>query len=281
MNISVIIPTYQRRGLIARALDSVIRQSLPALEIIVIDDGSTDGTADVVRRDYPGVKLFRQPHRGVSAARNYGIVRASGEWIALLDSDDEWRPDKLQRQVEALTRNAESGWKVCHTDETWIRNGARVNPKAKHAKFGGWIFDKCLPLCCISPSSALIHRSVFARVGGFDEALPACEDYDLWLRITRRYPVLLVEQKLVVKYGGHDHQLSRRYWGMDRFRVRALLKLLETSPPNAAPNANTDAAIRATLLDKIAVLRAGFRKRGNHRLDDYYRQLAHRWRPQA
>ena len=281
MNISVIIPTYQRRGLIVRALDSVIRQSLPALEIIVIDDGSTDGTADVVRRDYPGVKLLRQPHRGVSAARNHGIARASGEWIALLDSDDEWRPDKLQRQVEALTHNAESGWKVCHTDEVWIRNGARVNPKAKHAKFGGWIFDKCLPLCCISPSSALIHRSVFERVGGFDEALPACEDYDLWLRITRRYPVLLVEQKLVVKYGGHDHQLSRRYWGMDRFRVRALLKLLEAPPPSAAPNATTDAAIRATLLDKIAVLRAGFRKRGNHRLDDYYRQLAHRWRPQT
>lgn len=275
MNISVIIPTHNRRALLARALDSVMRQSLPAAEVIVIDDGSTDGSAEFVRRAYPQVKLARQPNRGVSAARNHGIALAAHDWIALLDSDDEWRADKLQRQAEALAR--EPAHLFCHTDEVWVRNGARVNPKAKHAKFGGWIFDKCLPLCCISPSSALIHRRVLARVGNFDEDLPACEDYDLWLRVTHREPVLLVARQLVVKHGGHAGQLSRRYWGMDRFRVRALLKMLQT----AEIDADTATALRATLRDKIAILRGGCRKRGNHRLDEHYRQLALRWGAEA
>lgn len=275
MNISVIIPVFERRDLIARALASVATQSLPASEIIVVDDGSIDGTADVVRRNFPQVKLIRQPHRGVSAARNRGIEQAAGDWIALLDSDDEWRADKLQAQAAELARHP--AMKFCHSDEIWIRNGRRINPKARHAKFGGWIFDKCLPLCCISPSSALIHRSVFERVGGFDEALPVCEDYDLWLRITCRYPVLLAARQLVVKHGGHDRQLSRQYWGMDRFRVRALANLLETTELNADQSARA----AATLLDKTAILRNGFRKRGNRRLDAYYRQLALRWRPSA
>lgn len=275
MNISVIIPVFERRDLIARALASVAAQSLPASEIIVVDDGSSDGTADAVRRNFPRVKLIRQPHRGVSAARNCGIKRAAGDWIALLDSDDEWRADKLQAQAAELAR--QPAMRFCHSDEIWIRGGRRVNPKARHAKFGGWIFDKCLPLCCISPSSALIHRSVFERVGGFDESLPVCEDYDLWLRITCRYPVLLAARRLVVKHGGHDRQLSRQYWGMDRFRVRALDNLLDTAELNADQSARAAAA----LLDKIAILRNGFRKRGNRRLDEYYRRLALRRRPPA
>ncbi len=286
MNISVIVPTYERRDLIARALDSVMGQTLPAAEIIVIDDGSTDGTADFVARNFPSVKLLCQPHRGVSAARNHGIRVAAGEWIALLDSDDEWLPHKLERQAAALSGpgpgsnphpHPNADWKLCHTDEIWMRNGARVNPKAKHAKHGGWIFARCLPLCCISPSSALLHRSVFARVGGFDETLPACEDYDLWLRVAYRYPALLVAQKLVVKHGGHDRQLSRQHWGMDRFRVRALVKMLEM------PGLDADAAarVRTTLLDKIAILQNGARKRGNQPLENHYRQLALRWQPQS
>ncbi len=101
--------------------------------------------------------------------------------------------------------------RVCHTDEIWIRNGRRVNARKKHGKKGGWIFQHCLPLCAMSPSSIMIHRDVFTALGGFDERLPACEDYDLWLRITARYPVLFTRQPLIEKYGGHDDQLSRKY----------------------------------------------------------------------
>jgi glycosyltransferase involved in cell wall biosynthesis len=270
--ISVIIPAYNRRSLIGRALGSVIRQSLPASQIIVIDDGSTDGTGDFVHRNFPQVQLVEQPNLGVSAARNLGIRLATGEWIALLDSDDEWVDEKLERQVAALSKNSQL--KLCHTDEIWIRNGVRVNPMTKHAKFDGWIFEKCLPLCCISPSSVLIHHSVFKKTGVFDEELPACEDYDLWLRITHRYPVLLVDEKLVVKYGGHEDQLSRQHWGMDRFRVQALLKMLEIK------DLDLDAAhrVRQTMLDKIAVLMKGFIKRDNRKMAKYYQQIALRWK---
>ena len=112
--------------------------------------------------------------------------------------------------------------RLCHTEEIWIRNGVRVNQMKKHAKSGGWLFQRSLALCCISPSSVLIHRSLFEDYGDFDESLPACEDYDLWLRITARESVAYVEVPQIYKYGGHEDQLSRAFWGMDRFRIQAL-----------------------------------------------------------
>ena len=149
--------------------------------------------------------FIQQSNAGVSSARNVGIKRASGDWIAFLDSDDEWLPEKLETQMNALYKNPEI--KICHTNEIWIRNGTRVNPKKKHEKFGGWIFQKCLPLCCISPSSVIIHKSIFKEIGLFDDSLPACEDYDLWLRITARNPVLYIKDSLLRKYGGHKLSL--------------------------------------------------------------------------
>jgi len=147
---------------------------------------------------------------------------------------------------------------LCHTNEIWIRNGRRVNPMKKHTKYGGRIFSKCLPLCVISPSAVVLHRSVLARTGLFDESLPACEDYDLWLRVSSHFPVLYIEEPLIVKYGGHPDQLSRRYWGMDRFRIQALEKLLasETLSPADQRAASNE------LLDKIEIYLSGARKRG-------------------
>lgn len=177
--------------------------------------------------------------------------------MAFLDSDDEWLPRKLERQCAALARAPQ--YRICHTDEIWIRRGRRVNPRRKHAKPGGEIFLHCLPHCVISPSSVVIHRSLIEQTGGFDEHLPACEDYDLWLRICALHSVLYIPEAQLVKYGGHEDQLSRRYWGMDRFRIRALEKLLDTD----SLTLKYRVATLHMLLQKIEILCNGARKRGN------------------
>ncbi|NKB46416.1 MAG: glycosyltransferase [Legionellales bacterium] len=253
--ISVIIPSHDRKLLLRRALDSVLAQTYREIEIIVVDDGSTDGTAVDVRQRYPMVHLIEQTQHGVSHARNQGIVAAQGEWIALLDADDEWHPDKLTQQLQALIAQPEH--RICHTDEIWIRHGKRVNPMRKHQKGGGWLFEASLPLCAISPSSVLLHKDVFRTVGYFDEALPACEDYDLWLRITAREPVLWLPQPYVTKYGGHADQLSKRYWGMDRFRIYALAKLLRQT---SLTPVQYQATLR-TLRHKLTIYQQGAQKR--------------------
>jgi len=256
--VSVIVPTYNRRAVLPRAVRSILEQTLQeAVEVIVVDDGSTDGTADMLKTDFPTVQCIRQANQGVSAARNTGLAAARGQWIALLDSDDHWLPQKLHSQLQALS--AEPELRICHTEEIWIRNGRRVNPMKKHQKSGGWIYLKCLPLCCISPSSVVIHREVFDDVGLFDESLPACEDYDLWLRICAHEPVLFLDEPLTVKTGGHDDQLSRAFWGMDRFRVRALKKRLEQGKLS---DSDRDATL-AMLIGKLEILIQGAQKRSN------------------
>jgi glycosyltransferase involved in cell wall biosynthesis len=272
MNISVIIPTWNRADCLARALQSVFAQRLPPAEVIVVDDGSTDDTHGLVRSRYPDVHYLYQPHSGVSSARNSGIRAATGDWIALLDSDDRWQPDKLQLQEKGLRDQPD--YKICHCDEIWIRNGRRVNPMKKHTKRGGYIFRHCLPLCVISPSAVMIRRELFSEIGLFDERLPACEDYDLWLRICAVYPVLYIDRSLIIKQGGHSDQLSRRYWGMDRFRIHALEKILASGTLDAANRA----AALATLLDKLAIVVKGAVKHGNHDLLRVYREKQQHYR---
>ena len=255
--ISVIVPTYNRVHQLPRALDSILCQSCSPKEIIVVDDGSTDETSALMTSEYPEIVFIQQQNTGVSSARNVGIKRASGDWIAFLDSDDEWLPKKLEIQMKALYKNPEI--KICHTNEIWIRNGKRVNPKKKHEKFGGWIFQKCLPLCCISPSSVIIHKSIFKEIGLFDYSLPVCEDYDLWLRITARNPVLYIEEPFLIKYGGHEDQLSKKYWGMDRFRIKSLEKIISS---RVLSDLDENAA-KKMLMEKIYIFIQGAQKRGN------------------
>jgi len=264
MTISVIVPTFNRVHTLPRAIDSVLRQTRPADEIIVVDDGSEDGTAELLHRHYPQIRNLQQNNQGVSAARNRGIRQANGEWIALLDSDDAWLPGKLEAQLRAL--EAEPAARLCHTEEVWIRNGKRVNQKDRHAKSGGWIFRNCLPLCVISPSAALLHRSLLDEIGEFDEGLPACEDYDLWLRICSVEPVVFVETPQIEKYGGHDDQLSRKHWGMDRFRIQALQKIIGSGRLTPGDLA----AACSVLADKAAIFAAGARKRGKLQLAQCY-----------
>lgn len=257
--VAVIIPTYNRRSTLSRALDSVLAQSVQPQQICVVDDGSSDGTAEMIALDYPQVSYLYQKNRGVSAARNHGVANTTADWLAFLDSDDEWLPEKLERQFQVL-----SGLDDCrliHSDEIWIRNGRRVNPMNKHRKSGGDIFGQCLQLCAISPSAVLMQRSLFQETGGFDESLPACEDYDLWLRVCSVWPVAYVDEALLKKYGGHADQLSRKYWGMDRFRVRALARLLASGVLDADEQRRKQTLMM--LRKKCRILISGAKKRGN------------------
>ncbi len=241
-------------------------------EIILVDDGSTDNTSAAVSRDYPRVTIIEQCNRGVSAARNRGIAAANHEWIALLDSDDSWQSHKIARIREAQENN--SGFVLYHSDEIWIRRGVRVNPMIKHGKSGGWIFHKCLALCAISPSATVVKKSILESLGLFDEDLPACEDYALWLRLCNRYPVYYIDETLITRYGGHQDQLSRRYWGMDRFRIRALDRLLRQEE---LENESHQAA-RGMLLSKLDILLKGAVKHRNQEVLDEFGPLLDEWR---
>jgi glycosyltransferase involved in cell wall biosynthesis len=257
-SVSTVITTYNRKRWVEHAIDSVTQQIYPPDEIIVVDDGSTDGSEQLIKRKFPQVRYLWQKNQGISASRNLGIRNASGKWIAFLDSDDTWLPRKLEKQIQTLKKNPE--YLICHTDEIWIRRGRRVNPRKIHQKFGGDIFEKCLPLCLISPSSVLVHRQIFNRIGLFDTALPVCEDYDMWLRICAVYPVLYLDEPLLVKHGGHGDQLSKRYWGMDQFRIVALEKMIFNP---ALSNPKRIAAIEA-VLQKMYIFIQGAQKRSKN-----------------
>ena len=253
--VSVIIPTYNRDWIVKEAIDSVLAQDFNDYELIVVDDGSDDRTPEILAAYEDQLTMIRQANSGVSAARNRGIAAAAGRLIAFLDSDDLWLPQKLSAQVKFFADHPDAV--ICQTEERWVRNGVRVNPKKRHLKFSGMIFERSLALCLVSPSAVMIKRSLFKAVGVFNEELPACEDYDLWLRISCRYPVDLIDTPLIIKRGGHADQLSRAP-GLDQYRIRALMNLLED---NLLTAPQKQALIR-TLTQKCAVYAGGCRKIG-------------------
>ncbi len=227
MNISVVIPTYNRYELLKRALNSVYSQNYLPKEVIVIDDGSTDNTKKIIQ-DFPNIIYIYQENKGVSSARNTGIKHSTCKWISFLDSDDEWCEDKLSLHVEFHKNNPNI--LMSYTDEKWIRDGVEVKIPKKFRKIGKNVFSENLEYCNIAPSSVCISNIILHEVQNngmfFDEELEVCEDYDLWLRLTCRYEVGLINEKLIIKHAGHEDQLSFKHWGMDRFRVIALEKLL-------------------------------------------------------
>ena len=223
MQITVVIPTYNRYELLYRAISSILSQTYKPSEIIVVDDGSTDKTSNI-QNDFPLIKYIYQKNSGVSAARNRGIENASFEWIAFLDSDDEWMSTKLEEQVKF--HQEENDILMSYTDELWIRDGVNVKIPKKFKKIGKNAFLENLSYCNIAPSSVLMHKSLFESLGMFDESIEVCEDYDLWLRISLENKIGLVDKKLIKKYAGHEDQLSFKHWGMDRFRIITLEKLL-------------------------------------------------------
>ena len=266
-SISVVIPTYNRKELLKRALNSVISQILQPSEIIVVDDGSQDGTKELVKRKYPFVKLIRQENQGVSNARNRGNLTSKGNWIALLDSDDEWTRCKLFEQCRFVESSPER--LLIHTDEKWIRDGAPLSQRSYHRKTGGRLFMRSLYRCLISPSSAMLNRSLFEKYGLFDENLPACEDYDLWLRICLHEKVNFVPAPLVIKYGGHADQLSKTVTILDRYRIIALTKLLKKN--DLEPRQCR--AVKSVLEKKINLVIKGAARHKNYELITHLEKL--------
>lgn len=265
--VSVIIPTYNRGWIIEEAIDSVLNQDFSDFELIVVDDGSDDNTREILGAYANAITVLHQPNRGVSAARNRGIAEASGRLIAFLDSDDLWLPGKLTTQVKFFEENADA--MINQTHEIWLRNGVRVNPKKRHHKFSGMIFERSLALCLVSPSAVMIRKSLFDIIGLFDERLPACEDYDLWLRISCRYPVHLIDFPLIIKRGGHNDQLSKAA-GLDKYRIQSLINIIDS---NLLTPQQYKAAV-IILREKSEVYANGCRKRGRQEEAEYVSALA-------
>ncbi len=259
---SVIIPSFNRAHTLLRALDSVYKQSFVDFDCIVIDDGSTDNTQKLVEgyvQDKENFYYLKTQNRGVSAARNTGVAYTQSHWLTFLDSDDEWLPEKLEKQFDYIQSHPE--YLLVHTDEIWIRNGVRVNPKTKYQKAGGDIFEACTQLCAISPSTVAIERKYFKSLGGFDEEFIICEDYDLWLKVTSQSEVGYLDEKLTIKYGGHEDQLSLKYFAMDEWRIKSLLSILKTDLSE-----NKREQVKKVLKEKLKILEAGAKKHSNQDL---------------
>jgi glycosyltransferase involved in cell wall biosynthesis len=268
--VTVIIPTYNRGWVVQEAVDSVLDQDFRDYELIIVDDGSNDNTQEILATYGEGITVLKQSNQGVSAARNRGIEAASGQLVAFLDSDDLWLPGKLSSQVKFFQENADAV--INQTQEIWVRKGVRVNPKKRHHKFSGMIFERSLALCLVSPSAVMIRKSLFDTVGVFDEQLPACEDYDLWLRISCRYPVHLIDIPLIIKRGGHDDQLSRAA-GLDKYRIESLKKIIDSDL--LTPQQYKAAVI--TLKEKSEIYAGGCRKRGRYKEAEYFSALAKKY----
>jgi glycosyltransferase involved in cell wall biosynthesis len=261
---SVIIPTFNRRAMVVEAVNSVLAQRGASFELIVVDDGSTDGTAealDALRRECATpFTIERVRNRGPAAARNRGVAIARADLIAFLDSDDLWMPPKLARQLAFMHEHPE--FEISQCEEIWIRRGRRVNPARRHRKRGGDIFIDSLRTCLISPSAVIMRTSLFREMGGFDETMAAAEDYDLWLRILARRDAGLLDEPLVIRRGGHADQLSATVPAIDRFRILALAKLLGDPRVTGARRRAT----AAVLGEKCAIYAKGLARRG--RADD-------------
>ena len=263
-DISVIIPTFDRCELLRRALDSVLKQTQKPREIIVVDNGSKDHTYEMVSSLFSNVIYLKEKKKGVSASRNRGISSAKSNWIALLDSDDVWKPEKLEKQIAFNINNPK--YRLIHTNEIWYRNNKFLNQLKKHKKSGGDIFKNSLSLCCISPSSTLIKKEIFSDYGYFDESLEVCEDYDMWIRITAKEEVGYIDEPMLIKHGGHSDQLSKKYWGMDRFRIFSLEKNLNS---NWFTKEQRQTVINV-LIKKLTILTNGANKRGNKEILNKY-----------
>lgn len=261
--ISVIIPTYNRASVLFRAIDSVLAQTYKNYELLIVDDGSSDETHELLLPliKLEKIKYFKHQNRGVSATRNVGVQKASGELITFLDSDDEWLPHKLQEQLNFIAQNPQI--QIVYGEELWIRNGKRVNQKAIHKKSGGHIFPACVQQCLIAPSSVMLFKNLFLQMGGFDESFTICEDYDLWLKISSLMEIGFIANPLIIKHGGHDDQLSTKYVAMDFWRLKSMLGILKTR----ILNPEDQRLVVDSMKRRGAILMQGYQKYGN--LNDY------------
>jgi glycosyltransferase involved in cell wall biosynthesis len=257
LKVSVIIPTFNRAHTLERAINSVKAQTFKQFELIIVDDGSTDNTAKLLKQ-YKDIKIITQDNMGVSHARNSAIAQAQGQYISFLDSDDEWLPHKLEAQLQLLDS---TNVKWVHGEEIWIRNGVRVNQMKKHKKGGGNQFIPSLERCMISPSTVIIEKKILEKAGCFRDDYPVCEDYDLWLKLTASHEIGFVSDPVIIKYGGHSDQLSSKFYAMDYWRVKSLDWVLAN---NKLSSEQRETVINV-LTKKAKILMKGYQKHQNLR----------------
>ncbi len=308
--VSIIIPTYNRRELVCEAVDSVLAQSFGDFELIIVDDGSIDGTGEAIRsKSDARIDYVEIRHSGCPGlVRNRGVDRAIAPLIAFLDSDDLWEPDKLAVQINSLNSLRRSGSvqaegnsddaagsdasgkdtprhappparphipRLIHTRERWIRNGKEISQKSQRHRRSGWIFDDSLRKCVIGPSTVIMERWLFEEIGGFREDIQIAEDYELWLRITAREPVAYIDRPLTTKRAGHGDQLSEKYGRIELFRLRALRDLIDSGYfEKHARVANAERTACQELIRKCRIYAAGARKRGRTAESEEYLDLA-------
>ncbi len=260
MQISVIIPTFNRADFILRTIQSIQEQTVEVDEIIVVDDGSTDNTRQVLSDI--DIKYIYQDNLGVSSARNTGIKTAQNKWIAFCDSDDIWCKEKLEKQINFHKENPNI--LISHTDELWKFNNKIIKKKAHQKKPSGYCFKDNLHSCKIGASTLLLNKSILDEVGLFDEKLKACEDYDLWLRILLKYELGLINEELITKTAGHKGQLSFETPMMDTFRIKALEKHI---------NSKYKIEIQKELLYKLDIIIKGASKHNNYAILEKYTKL--------
>ncbi len=257
MKISVIIPTYNRKDFILEAIKSIQTQTINVDEIIVVDDGSDDGTKDLIKN--LDIKYIYQKNSGVSSARNLGIKNAKNSWIAFLDSDDTWNETKCEKQIDFHKNNPDV--LISHTNELWVRNNKIINQKKHQQKPSGHCFLENIPSCKIGPSTVFLHKEIFNDVGLFDETLKVCEDYDLWLRVSKKYEIGYLDEQLITKNAGHDNQLSFTTFAIDTYRIEALEKHI---------NSNFKTEVVGELINKCNLLLKGAKKHNNKDIIDKY-----------
>jgi glycosyltransferase involved in cell wall biosynthesis len=228
--VSVIIPSYDSAKFVVEALDSVLNQTYHDLEVIVVDDGSRDNTEEAVKDKGERMTYVRQDNVGASAARNHGIRVSSGNYIAFLDADDLWKPNKLEEQVRILDDDPEVGL-VCSDWATVAIDGSVQNSYLKNCRYArsGYVFNEVIQEYFILTSSVLLRRSCLSEVGVFDEALMVSEDKDLWLRVCHRWKIKILPEPLVVKRN-RPSNLSSDPIAAVPFRIRLFEKLLRTIP---------------------------------------------------
>ncbi len=230
-DISVIIPTYNRVEFVQKAVESVLNQTHKDFELIIVDDGSEDNTKEIISSFHDErIKYYYQFNRGPGPARNEGIKKSSGKYLAFLDSDDVWVSEKLETQLNEMKKHAE--YFLSHTEELWYKGVRQIKPLKMHRKRHGDIFEWSLKLCSVSMSTVMIKGELIDRIGYFDKNLEVCEDYDYWLRVTSQYPVLLINEPFTIKQGGHYDQQSQKYFGLDKFRIYAIEKIIKSNTLN-------------------------------------------------
>lgn len=260
MNIDVIIPTFNRGHIISSAIESVLSQTYSNYILHIVDDGSTDNTKEILSK-YSGhsqIKIYYQDNRGVSSARNLAALKSTGEWISFLDSDDIWLPKKLEIQINYIKEHPDCNF--IHSDELWIRNGKRVNPKNKHQKNHNRLLERSLEFCIISPSTVLMRRNLFLLHSGFDEELIVCEDFDLWNKVLFHEKYIgFIPIPLIEKHGGHDDQLSKKFVAMDYWRIKSLFNLYHS---NTIDHSNKE-LIKNVIISKSELLLKNYLKHQN------------------